>query len=167
MRRLFKTFLVVAVVVVILLVAGIVWFALTMNDAAIDAYAQWGAVDVVINYMETHDGQWPPNWEALQKASESNDGLMRQFGLCRNRVFFDFNADPRELRRQSLASDSVPFNVVHAHWYSGQMGDGPNAMLWRYFRQKAGIVDAVPPSSDSPASEKPQKARKPTPPPAP
>lgn len=30
-----------------------------------DAYAQWGAADRLIEFMEANDGRWPTGWEEL------------------------------------------------------------------------------------------------------
>ena len=88
----------------------------------------------------------PPNWESLRKNFESGGGRIGgTFEQYQKRIFIDFQADPRELRRQSLASEDARFQVIRAHWYSAQMGEGPNAMLRQYFRRKAGIIDAPRP----------------------
>ena len=74
-----------------------------------------GAADMVIDYMEAHDGQWPPNWESLRKNFESDGGRVGgTFEQYQKRIFIDFQADPRELRRQSLTSADAQFQVIRA-----------------------------------------------------
>lgn len=134
------------------LTIALIFVGISLFSGIDDAYAQWGAADMVIDYMETHDGQWPPNWEALRKSFETTGGRVGgTFEDYQKRVFIDFHADPQELRRQSLASEDTSFHVIGAHWYSAKMGDGPNAMLREYFRRKAGIIDARRPKGGWPS----------------
>jgi hypothetical protein len=35
-------------------------------DCADDAYALWGAGDMVVKYMEDHGGRWPKGWGDLK-----------------------------------------------------------------------------------------------------
>ena len=150
--RLFWTIL---SVLLMLLLIVVIWvgrslFSFDFNDG----YAQWAAADMVIEYMETHDGHWPPNWEALRKSFESGKGYLVHVGgtfeQFQKRIVIDFQADPEELRRQSLASDDAQFDVIHGDWASVQFGEGPNAVLRTYFRRKAGIIDAPRPSGGWP-----------------
>jgi hypothetical protein len=113
-----------------------------------DAYAQWAAVDMVIAYMDAHGGKWPPNWEALRSNFEANTGRVGSWSFeeFQLRVLIDFGANADDLRRQAIASETVPFNVIHARsMFAAVMGHGPNADLHRYFRQKSGIVEAPTP----------------------
>ncbi len=144
MRR-FWTILLVFVTLMVIALIG-VGLSLFLSFDESDGYAQWAAADMVIEYMETHDGRWPPNWEALRSNFESGKGWLAHVGgtfeQFQKRIYIDFNAKPEELRRQSLASDNVQFDVIHGGWGSVQFGEGPNAALRMYFRRKAGIVEA-------------------------
>ena len=126
----------------ILLPVLAVFVAVNIYYGIDDAYAQWGAIDMTIDYMETHDGKWPPDWEALRPNFEAGGGRVGgwSFEHFQRRVAVDFHADADELRRKSIESATVPFQVIYARWTFGSaMGDGPNAMLYRYFRTKAGM----------------------------
>ena len=141
-------------VALILLPIGLVWFGINLYLGMDDAYAQWGAADMVIDYMETHDGQWPPNWKAIEPAFNAGGGRVGgwSFAEYKSRVYIDFHADPASLRSLALRSDSVPFDVIHARWTWGvKFGRGPNAALYEYFRLKAGIVEAHPPRGGWPS----------------
>jgi hypothetical protein len=130
----------IVVILLILLAGGIVWFGWNLYFGIDDAYAQWGAADMVIHYMRDNDGKWPPDWEALRGYFDKGGGRVGgwSFAQYKSRVFIDFGADPRELRKQSLACDRVPFRVIAARWTVGVVwGDGPNAMLYDYFRREA------------------------------
>lgn len=102
-----------------------------------DAYAQWGAADMCIDYMEDHAGRWPPDWEAIRPYFDAGGSRIGgwTFDQYRNRVVIDFAVDADDLRRQSLAADRPTFNVIRARWTFGiRFDDGPNASLYRYFR---------------------------------
>jgi hypothetical protein len=55
----------VAVVAVILVLLPIARELLSL-DAIDDAYALWGAGEMVVRYMEEHDGRWPRGWGDLK-----------------------------------------------------------------------------------------------------
>lgn len=50
----------------ILIVLVLTYFVGTTGMVVDDAYAQWGAETLVIEYMESHDGQWPRSWDDLR-----------------------------------------------------------------------------------------------------
>ncbi len=100
-----------------------------------DAYAKWGAAGLVIDYMRSHEGKWPRDWEALRSLYEKKGGRLGwSFEHYKSRINIDFNADPAELRRQSQPADYATFNVIWARWTCIDWGDGPNAILYSYFR---------------------------------
>jgi hypothetical protein len=131
----------VSIAVAVFLPFAVVYVGVSIYNGIDDAYAQWGAADMVIDYMRGNDGKWPPNWEALRPHFEKNNGRVSgwSFGDFQTHVFIDFDANPERLRTLALKSDpnTVPFDVIHAtSIWGSQMGDGPNAMLARYFRDK-------------------------------
>ncbi len=149
-RKILRGFLVLFATALALLVIAVIWVGSSFLFFDFnDGYAQWGAADMVIEYMESHDDHWPPNWEALRENFESGRGYLMHVGGTfeefQKRIFIDFQADPEQLRKQSLASDDAQFDVIHAGWGSVRFGEGPNAVLRNYFRRKAGIIDAPRP----------------------
>ncbi|HUQ69318.1 MAG TPA: hypothetical protein VM165_07345, partial [Planctomycetaceae bacterium] len=81
------------------------------------------------------------SWEALSANFRAHGGQGDASSL-RNRVFIDFDANADELRRLAAASETVPFDVIHARWtYGMHWGSGPNAELHRYLRRRAGVFD--------------------------
>ncbi|MBI5758019.1 MAG: hypothetical protein HZA46_05830 [Planctomycetales bacterium] len=138
----------IIIALLILLPLVVVFFAFNIYWGIDDAYAQWGAADMTIAYMETHEGNWPPDWEALRPNFESGGGRVGgwSFEQFQGRVAIDFNANVNALRQQSIESETAPFRVIHARWTIGSaMGGGPNAAIRRYFRRKAGIAEAPTP----------------------
>lgn len=137
--------------IVAALVGGYLAYAVTQIVDNLDAaYAQWGAADMVIGYMYENDDRWPPDWEALRDSFDRGGGRMggTSFEEFQQIVEIDFDVDVEELRRQAKASDSVPFNVIRPRSFWGsQMGDGPNAQIYRYLRSD----DAGGPAAFDPA----------------
>ncbi len=120
------------IVVTVLIYAGVKTY-----DHIDDAYAQWGAADMVIEYMADHNGDWPKNWTSLQTYFEKNNGRVGgwSFAEFQAHVYIDFDVDSNLLRQLSCESDSVPFNVIYAiSFWASQFGGGPNEILYRYFR---------------------------------
>jgi hypothetical protein len=102
-----------------------------------DAYAEWGAVNLVITYMESHDGRWPPNWEAIRPVFEIHGGRVGgwSFEQYKRRIGIDFTLNIDEIRREALRSDKPTFNAIWATHRTGvHFGNGPNEMLHYYFR---------------------------------
>lgn len=127
----------ISIAVVILILFTLLHAGFTIYDGIDDAYAQWGAADMVIDYMREHDGRWPPDWEALSPYFDKSNGRTGgwTFAQFQSRIFIDFSADAERLRRLSRESDSAPFNVIHAtSFWDTRFGDGPNAMLHSYFK---------------------------------
>ena len=105
-----------------------------------DAYAQWGATDMVVDYMADHDGQWPNDWTDLQPYFDAGGGRVSgwSYEKFQQHVWIDFDADSTELHKISQRATSPPFNVIDSTSVFGpQFGDGPNGMLMRHFNPDA------------------------------
>src|SRR5437763_1042319 len=70
---------------VILAVAVASWatvaFIRTVLDVPRQAYAVWQTADLVIAYMDRHDGAWPRSWEDLRALSLSAPDVSESEGL--------------------------------------------------------------------------------------
>jgi len=129
---------VISVVLLTVLSAGL-WLLLPLNSGIDDGYALWGAGEMVIDYLKTHDGKWPRSWDDLRPQFSVNNGRVGgwSFSQFQDRVGIDFNADPDDLRRKSSGSPHADFRVIWAKRDSGiRVGDDPNQMLCDYFRQQ-------------------------------
>ena len=119
--------------------AAIIFAGVNIFNHIDDAYAQWGAADMVMDYMDDHNGQWPSDWESLEPYFAKNNGRVSgwSYSKFQSHVFIDFTANADSLRKLSNNSDTIPFDAIHAYsvWGS-QMDDGPNGMLYRYFRDR-------------------------------
>ena len=70
MRRLLK-YAAVVIALVVVAFAGVVIASFSRLD---DAYAQWGAADMLIDYMGDHDGDWPKQWADLRPHYDAGGG---------------------------------------------------------------------------------------------
>jgi len=144
-RRTVLRMLIVLTVLGVLYVGIDIW--MTFNYGIDDGYAQWGAADMLIDYMEAHDGAWPRGWDDLRPQFEDNKGRVGwTYDRFQDRIGVDFTADPDRLRNESLESRSVTFRVIWPKsWFAATVGGDPNQRLCDYFRRKEGIVDPEPP----------------------
>ena len=136
MRRLLKYAAVVIVPIVVAFV-GVVIASLSRLD---DAYAQWGAADMLIDYMGDHNGDWPKQWADLRPYFGAAGGRVAGWDFERytDHVWIDFSVKSDDLRALSATSDSAPFDVVGSTSIFGPcFGDGPNGMLHRHFNPNA------------------------------
>jgi hypothetical protein len=129
---------VVAVAAVLLVLLPIVGVLLSL-DWIDDAYALWGAGDMVVHYMEDHDGQWPKGWGDLKPYFDSGGGRVGgSFGQYQQRVTIQWDVDPARLEEAAKTNPSPTFRVISASGpFPGSIGGHePNEILYRYLRQR-------------------------------
>src|SRR5438046_1525767 len=125
-----KRCLIVGFVIVIVAIA--VWASVVFIRAVLDvprqAYAGWWTADLVIAYMERHDGAWPRNWEDLRALAEGatevteskeRDGHVivefrpkASIEELQQLVVVDWDANPDELLRAPRKESGPPFRVI-------------------------------------------------------
>ncbi len=133
-----KLILTTILIVVVGMVSVSVYMFMT-SDPINDAYALLGASEMLISYMESHQGAWPRTWDELLPQFKQNNGRVAgwSFERFQSRVAVDFDSDPEKLRQASLSSPVATFEVIRPkHLLAAQMGSGPNQVLCDYFRQK-------------------------------
>jgi hypothetical protein len=105
------------------------------------AYAVWWVADMVIEYMETHDGAWPRGWDDLREPYETcvrRSGRPWSFEQLRDRVDVDWQADPAQLAATPDTGEDPPFRVIwsrngrQSHWE----GQEPNRKILDYLRNR-------------------------------
>lgn len=123
----------------IALVAGVALLyklvvALTgLPDTVRDSYAQWRVADMVVQYLEWNDGNWPRCWEDLDEARHVIASNW-PFEDLRARVEIDFAADP-----EALTNADPPVRVIRLvngkrhHW----SGAEPNEIIRQYLRDRS------------------------------
>jgi len=111
------------IVAAFLIPAALVFAGVSIFNHIDDAYAQWGAVDMVIDYMEDHDGEWPVDWDSLAPYFARNNGRVSgwSYSKFRSRVFIDFTADAGALRDLATDSSAIAFDVIHARSLWGRI----------------------------------------------
>jgi hypothetical protein len=119
-----------------------VWSTYHFFEYGIDnAYAQWGAAEMVISFMKENDGRWPKGWEDLRPAFDAGKSRVGgwTFEKFQNRIWIDWNADPNALEAAARQSGSPTFHVVapldgiDVEW-QGKNGD---QILYEHFRSRA------------------------------
>lgn len=109
------------------------------------SYAAWETGDLMLAYLETHDGRWPRGWEDLREA----DAILRQrgrpiycaFDQLPGIVKIDWSVDPEALARLAVSNTNFRLKVVtqtngsrlEANW--GQDTE-PNAKIRRYLVER-------------------------------
>jgi uncharacterized protein len=126
-----------AVVVVVVFGLGLYFFS-TLGDSIDGAYAQWGAADIVIDYMEQNGGRWPRSWDDLHPMFDKYNGHVGGWSFEKfcNRIRIDWNADPAALRAAALAHPEPTFDVIGTNAWGDAKFEGhePNRILHSYFR---------------------------------
>jgi hypothetical protein len=105
-----------------------------------DAYALWGAGEMVVDYLKDHDGQWPRCWDDLKPYFEAGRSRIAgwSFEEYQRHVDIKWDVDPAALEADARANSGPTFRViVPKEWLAGSMGGHePNEILYRYFRER-------------------------------
>jgi hypothetical protein len=122
-----------------LFVLRILW-ALVSLDWVDDANALWGAGDMVVHYMEDHNGRWPRGWADLKPYFDSGGGRVGgwSFATYQQRVIIQWDVDPARLENEATANARPTFRVIYASGpFAGSIGGyEPNEILYRYLRHR-------------------------------
>jgi hypothetical protein len=141
--------------VFLLIVGGVGWFGYSMYRYATvtvpNAYAQWGAAELVIIHMKLNNGAWPKSWDDLEPIDAAYNTHWNLYGgsdfkALKELIEIDWKADPAALRRASVTRDGdpngdPPFRVIwrrdggKSHWEGAE----PNQMIADYFNPRLWI----------------------------
>jgi hypothetical protein len=137
--RLSTLLAIVASLAIAMVVVPAVWRFVSL-DWVDDAYAVWGAADMVVNYMEDHDGRWPKGWGDIKPYFDAGGGRVGgwSFEEYQRRVAIRWDVDPAVLEAASKASPGPTFQVISARQGAADAMGGrePNEIIYRYFRGK-------------------------------
>ena len=105
-----------------------------------DAYAMWAAGDVLIDYMNANNNQWPQSWDELAKfhtASAKQATMVGPFSEMQRRINIDFTFDPISFTERLSQKDVVLGRRVvtlkrggDTHW----SGREPNQRIFDHLR---------------------------------
>ena len=103
------------------------------------SYAGWATGDLLVEYLDTHDGKWPQSWSELRTARDSlvqkGGNIYYDFERLPGIVKIDWNAKPDLLTKAVLAGDKVKVvtqvdgSKLEARW--GEDTE-PNQKIARY-----------------------------------
>jgi hypothetical protein len=118
-------------------------YRLVSLDWVDDAYALWGAGEMVVAYMQEHGERWPGEWEDLKPYFDAGGGRVGgwSFDQYKQRVAIRWDVDPESLRAIARSNPTPTFRVITAsHWLAGTLGGHePNEILYRYLRGETGF----------------------------
>ncbi len=156
----------IVIAVILVALVGIGWygcmFIRTWREIP-NAYAAWDAGTLLIEYLETHDNNWPKSWDELltaMDALEPHGRVLRGrngkggfiYGDLKDAVAIDWNADVEAIAswdwdearlRVVTRSDGRDFYFV---W------ENPNTMVWTHLRdhgKRRSATNRTPVSKDS------------------
>ena len=136
-----KRVLLILTVVVIGIIAAVAHGIYHLTAVTIPhSYAAWTTGDLLIEYMDTHDGKWPRGWEELREARDSlvhkDRNIYFDFEKLPAIVKVDWNADPEALAK-AFPDVKVVMQLdgtkLEAKWGADTE---PNAKVGRYLSEK-------------------------------
>ncbi len=75
------------------------------------SYAAWDTGNLLVEYMDTHNGQWPQSWKNLHEAEDSlrqkGENVYWDFDKLPSIVKIDWNAEPEALAKSALAGRNL------------------------------------------------------------
>jgi hypothetical protein len=139
MRRLrFRPRMILVIVAIVAMTLLPALWRLMSLDWVDDAYALWGAGEMVVHYMKDHDGRWPKGWDDLGPYFDAGSGRVGgwSFEEYQRHVTIRWDVDPVALEAAAKANPGPTFRVITAReWLAGSIGGHePNEILYRYFR---------------------------------
>lgn len=134
-----KLFALVAIMAFLLLGCQ---FMYQLVNTPSDAYAAWGAGDLVIEFMEAKDGGWPSSWSELEEFLESTENKNTMGGAVsdlQKRIVIDFKFDIERASSEIQRDDDVArFRPIRLRSGSNAYfeGSGPNQRVFEYLKDK-------------------------------
>jgi len=146
----------------ILLLAFVVTYGMwtihhVVTEEVPNCYAVWWVAGMVIDHMETHDGEWPRGWDDLRESyvNEAKKASYPRppaypwpFDELRRRIEIDWNAEPRNLASADSRPGEPPFRVIwlrdgsQSYW----SGAEPNQLILEYLKRMRPKKDGAVPS---------------------
>ena len=75
------------------------------------SYAAWDVGNLLVEYMDTHNGKWPQSWKNLHEAEDSlrqkGKNVYWNFDELPSIVKIDWNAEPEALAKNALAGGNL------------------------------------------------------------
>jgi hypothetical protein len=117
-------------------------------------YAAWTAGDLLVEYMDTHEGKWPRGWKDLSEATNTLPAkgvpLLWNFGKLPEIVRIDWNVQPEILAKAALAGGTSRVKVVtqlDGAQLSAMSGHEPNSAIAAYLIKRYATNTAAKPAS--------------------
>jgi hypothetical protein len=125
---------------VVVAMGAVVTLVLLFSPLGVDdAYAQRGAADMVIRFLEEHEGRWPRGWDDLQAYHDQGMGRVTgwTFADFQRHIRIKWDVDPNALAIEACNASRPTFQAIwSANPFGATLGDGPNWQLYEHFRRK-------------------------------
>lgn len=99
-----KRFIKIVAFIFALVATIVLWNGIQAVRAALDAehtlHAYRLALELTNRYQETHAGEWPPDWKALEQLPYERGGMWEwpdDLAEIQERITIDFAANPRDV----------------------------------------------------------------------
>jgi hypothetical protein len=120
-------------------ITGTATYGLRTIDRIVgDAYRVWGTGDLVVDFMNTNNQQWPQSWSELESHYDNSNGNfpgILDFSDVQDHMQIDFSFDPTTV---DLSNDDLdpPFRAI---WLrngtnTAYVGTGPNEIVYRHLK---------------------------------
>ena len=135
------------------LIAGGVLLVRTVIELPDNAYAMWGAGDLVVEHLKRTTNAWPKSWTDLEHTyrlleREHAHSVHSTLEEMRSRIQIDWTADVSDLVRTPFTNSVRPFAVIRL--LNGKRthyrGTEPNAAVWEYLQTVSNSVPVMRPA---------------------
>jgi hypothetical protein len=75
-----------------------------------ESYAAWTTGNLIVDYLATHENQWPRSWEDLDRAT--NCQRYTKIEILRTKVKIDWDANFNQLLQLARTNHSTPLRLV-------------------------------------------------------
>ena len=147
------------VVALIAVGCGLVLYAVrvvnSVQGVVADAYRVWGTGDLLVDYMNANNQQWPASWrqlEAFYAGRTRTYTIIESFDDIQDHIEIDFTFDPASVALDH-PDDDPPFRAV---WLrngtnSAYVGAGPNEIVYAHLKRRAFAATPAPAIAGEPS----------------
>ena len=91
-------------------ICGLVWINDVVSRRIPESYAAWTTGNLIVDYLATHENQWPRSWEDLDRAT--NCQRYTKIEILRTKVKIDWGANFDHLLQLTRTNRSTPLRLV-------------------------------------------------------
>ena len=100
--------------IAVISVAAIAYFLITIIRLVVvkipESYAAWTTGNLIVDYLNTHNNQWPRSWDDLDQATNCQRYVSIE--KLRGKVKVDWNIDFTRFQQSARTNNFSPFRAV-------------------------------------------------------